>query len=221
MNKPDLPSNFAICKERTLTLLNKLKRSLKLLQLYDGIIKEQGQRGFIERVNDDAAADVHYLLHHPVKKDSVTTSIRIVYDCSCRGSGKLASLNDCLTVRPPLLNNLCAILLHFRVHAFGLSTDIEKAFLHIKLHPSDRNFTRFLWPSDLESSDTEFQTYRFTVVPFGASSSPFILGAVLDLYLSKSHLQVAADMRNNIYVDNILSSCSTEEELLAYYHQSS
>ena len=92
--------------------------------------------------------------------------------------------------------------------------------MHIKLHPSDRNFTRFLWLSDFESSDTKFETYRFTVVPFGASSSPFMLGAVLDLHLSKSHLQAAADMRDNVYVDNILSGCSTEEELLAYYSQS-
>ena len=47
-----------------------------------------------------------------------------------------------------------------------------------------------------------------------------MLGAVLDLHLSKSHLQAAADMRDNVYVDNILSGCSTEEELLAYYSQS-
>ena len=98
VDKPDLPSNFATCKGRTLTLVNKLRRSPKLLQLYDGIIKEQEQRGFIERVNDDATNDVHYLPHHPVKKDSLTTPIRIVYDCSCRGSGQSASLNDCLTV---------------------------------------------------------------------------------------------------------------------------
>ena len=220
MDKPDLPSNFATCKGRTLTLVNKLRKSPELLQLYDGIIKEQERRGFIERVNDDTTYDVHYLPHHPVKKDSLTTPIRIVYDCSCRGSGQSASLNDCLTVGPPFLNNLCAILLRFRIHAFALSTDIEKAFLHVKLHPSDRNFTRFLWPSHLESNDIQFQTYRFTVVPFGASSSPFILGAVLDLHLSKSPLQVAADMRDNIYVDNILSGCNTEEELLAYYSQS-
>ena len=58
------------------------------------------------------------------------------------------------------------------------------------------------------------------MIPFGASSSPFILGAVLDLHLSNSPLQVAADMRDNIYVDNILSGCNTEEELLAYYSQS-
>ena len=174
------------------------------------IIKEQEQRGFIERVNDDATNDVHYLPHHPVKKDSLTTPIRIVYDCSCRGSGQSASLNNCLTAGPPFLNNLCAILLRFRIHAFALSTDIEKAFLHVKLHSSEH----------LESNDIQFQTYRFTMIPFGASSSPFILGAVLDLHLSNSPLQVAADMRDNIYVDNILSGCDTEEELLAYYSQS-
>ena len=89
-------------------------------------------------------------------KNSVTTPIRIVYDCSCRGSSNSASLNDCPTTGPTFLNNLCSILLRFRTHAFALSTDIEKAFLHVRLHPSDRNFTRFLWPSTVESSSTEF-----------------------------------------------------------------
>ncbi|XP_065896035.1 uncharacterized protein [Dysidea avara] len=216
VNKPDLPSNLATCKGRTVTLVSKLRKSPELLQLYDGIIMEQEQRGFIKRVNDDTADDVHYLPHHPVKKESATTPIRIVYDCSCHGGGKLASLNDCLTMRPPFLSNLSAILLHFRIYAFALSTDIEKAFLHVKLHPSDRNFTKFLRPSNLKNSDNEFQTY-FTVVPFGASSSPFMFGAVLNLHLSKSSTQVATDMRDNIYVDNILSGCNTEAELLAYY----
>ena len=159
VDKPDLPSNFATCKGRTLTLVNKLRRSPKLLHLYDGIIKEQEQRGFIERVNDDTTNDVHYLPHHPVKKDSLTTPIRIIYDCSCRGSGQSASLNDYLIAGPLFLYNLCAILFRFRIHAFALSTDIEKAFLHVKLHSSDRNFTRFLWPSHLESNDIQFQTY--------------------------------------------------------------
>ena len=41
VDKPHLPSNFATCKGRTLTLVNKLKKSPKLLQLYDDIIKDQ------------------------------------------------------------------------------------------------------------------------------------------------------------------------------------
>ena len=83
----DLPSSFATCKGRTLTLLNKLRKFRELLQLYDEIIKDQELRGFIEKVSDDTAKDVHYLPRHSVKKDSVTTPIRIVYNCSCWESG--------------------------------------------------------------------------------------------------------------------------------------
>ena len=106
VDKPDLPSNFPTCKGRTLALVNKLKKSPELLQLYNSIIKDQEQRGFIERVNDDCTTDVHYLPHHPVKNDSVTIPIRIVYDYSCQGSGRSASLNDCLAVGPSFLSNL-------------------------------------------------------------------------------------------------------------------
>ena len=197
--------------------MNKLRKTPHILQLYDGIIKEQEEQGFIERVYDDSTPDVHYLSHHPVKKESATTPIRVVYDCSCYGDSNSASINDCLMVGPPFLNNLCAILLCFRIHAFAHSTDIEKAFLHVKLHPSDRNFTRFLWPANLETPDLEMCTYCFAVVPFGSSSSPFMLGAVLNLHLSKFDTPVALDMRENVYVDNVLSGCNTEDELLVYY----
>ena len=122
-------------------------------------------------------------------------------------------------VGPPFLNVLCAILLRFRDYVFAFSTDIEKAFLHVKLHESDRNFTRFLWPESPETPDSNFQVYRFKVVPFGSSSSPFMLGAVLNLHLSKFQSHIANDMKKNIYVDNILSGCNTEKEIITYYIQ--
>ena len=47
-----------------------------------------------------------------------------------------------------------------------------------------------------------------------------MLAAVLDLHLSKAASPVAEDMKQNMYVNNILSSCNTEDELQAYYKQS-
>ena len=76
-NKPYLPSNFNICQHRTKALLTKLKLNPELLNLYNNIIQEQEPCGFIEHV-DTTATPVHYLSHHPVKKDSPTTPIQIV-----------------------------------------------------------------------------------------------------------------------------------------------
>ena len=163
---------------------------------------------------------MHYLSHRAVKKDSQTTPIRVVYDCSCRKSAHAASLNDCLTVGPPFINDLRAILLCFQSYPFALSTDIEKAFLHVKLHRADRDFTRFLWPREPENVDSEFQVYRFASVPFGTASSPFMLNATIDLHLNKFQSPVSDDIRKNIYVDNIISGCTTEDHLIQYYHQS-
>ena len=163
---------------------------------------------------------MHYLSHHAVKKDSQTTPIRIVYDCSCCNSANTASLNDCLTVGPPFINDLCAILLRFRSHPFALSTDIEKAFLHVKLHQADRDFTRFLWPREPDYVDGDLQIYRFASVPFGTASSPFMLHATIDLHLYKFKSPVTGDISRNIYVDNIISGCTTEDQLIEYYYQS-
>ena len=97
---------------------------------------------------------------------------------------------------------------------FAFATDIEKAFLHVKLHESDMDYTRFLWLSDITNPSGELATYRFKVVPFGTTSSPFMLNATLDLHLSKFSLPVASDMKANLYVDNLISGCNSEDEVI-------
>ena len=151
---------------------------LKLTTL-DGVIQDQARRGFIKRVETSNTGKVHYIPHHCVKKSLSTTSIKVVYDCSCCQSISDSSLNDCLLQCPDFLNNLCSILLRFRTHNFGLSTDIEKAFLHIYLHEQDRDFTRFFWLTNPTDPHSDLQVYRFKTVLFGAVSSPFILYATL------------------------------------------
>ena len=219
-NRPFLPSNYSVAQKCTRALLSKMRKTPDLLQLYNNILEEQEKRGFIERVDDSSKVkDVHYLPHHPVKKNSPTTPVRIVYDCSCRESNNSASLNDCLTVGPPFLNDLCAILLRFRTHPYAFTTDIEKAFLHVQLHESDRDYTRFLWPAKPQDPNSELIIYRFAVVPFGTASLPFMLNATINLHLSKFRSDVATDIQRNIYVDNLLSGCNTEDGVLEYYTQ--
>lgn len=166
-------------------MAHRLAKTPELLKQYGRIIAEQEKRGFIERVDSNAhKANIHYIPHHPVRKESPTTPIRIVYDCSCKQSNNTASLNDCLHAGPPFLNDLCAILLRFRQHRFAFSADIEKAFLHVYLDETDRNATRFLWLSDPSDENSSFVTYRFKVVLFGATCSPFMLHATLTFHLT-------------------------------------
>ena len=219
-NHPFLPSNRAICERQTRALARKLGCHPTMLQLYGNIITEQEQRQFIERApteSDQPTTGVHYIPHHPVYKNSSTTPVRIVYNCSCRQSPKYASLNDCLLVGDTLLIDVCAILLRFRLHRYALSTDIEKAFLHVKLDEQDRDYTRFLWLSNLNDPESQFTTYRFKVVLFGSTSSPFMLSATLHRHLDLYESPVSSDTKRNLYVDNVISGCQTEEEILSYY----
>ena len=213
---PPLPTNYKTCERRTRSLVYRLTQTSDLLQTYN-IITDQERRGFIERVTSPQLShSCYYIPHHAVRKDSPTTPIRIVYDCSCHQSKESPSLNDC---GPPFLNDLCSIILRFRTHAFGISTDIEKAFLHVQLHEDDRDFTRFLWLSDPMNPNSELKVYRFKVVLFGATSSPFMSNATLHHHLQQFDSPIAVDMFNNLYVDNVISGCNSHEQAIQYYQK--
>ena len=217
-NHPPLPTNKLTCERRARSLTRKLSKTPEILKIYNSIIEEQLRRGFIEKVPEsEVVRTSHYIPHHAVHKESATTPVRIVYDCSCREARHLASLNDCLETGPAFLNDLSIILLRFRSHKFGLTADIEKAFLHVQLDQRDQDFTRFLWPCNLDDPDGPLQTYRFRVVLFGSASSPFMLYAALHCHLTQYNSATSTDILQNLYVDNVLSGCSTEDRSLEYY----
>jgi len=219
-NHPQLPTNSAICRKRARSLACRLSQTPGLLQKYNNIISEQLHRDFIERVSTpEVTGQTHYIPHHGVKKNSITTPIRIVYDCSCRQSKDHPSLNDCLLTGPHFLNDLCSIILRFRIHNYAISTDIEKAFLHIHLHESDRDYTRFFWLSNPTDPNSELVVYRFKTVLFGAVSSPFMLYAALYHHLQHYNTPLSHDIQANLYVDNIVSGCDTESAVTQYYNQ--
>ncbi|MES9974415.1 MAG: DUF1759 domain-containing protein [Candidatus Thiodiazotropha sp.] len=218
-NHSVLPTNEEVAKRRTQQVIQRLKRDPALLQVYGDIISEQERRGFIEKIPecDQPVSKIHYIPHHPVRKESATTPIRIVYDCGCRSLLDSPSLNDCLMNTPPTLNDITSLFLRFRSHKYAVTTDIEKAFLNIGLAEEDRDATRFYWLSNPEDPDSTLQTYRFKSVLFGATCSPFILNAVILKLLNSNKCTITDMMLKDLYVDNIVSSLPSEEMLLDYF----
>ena len=109
LSVPNAPDLWHIAWPRLLHLL-------KNMVTY--VIEEQEKRGFIERIDNSLTPKaVHYIPHHPVKKESTTTPIRIVYDCSCKQSPDSPSLNDCLTL---VLHSLMIYVPYF--YAFDNTT---------------------------------------------------------------------------------------------------
>ena len=82
LNRPELPINYGMARRRLCNTLDKLRQDSKQLKAYHNFIQPQVEAGFFEVVDseDVTGLKVHYLSHHAVKKDSKTTSLRIVYD---------------------------------------------------------------------------------------------------------------------------------------------
>jgi hypothetical protein len=213
-----LPTNYATTAQRTRTMIRKLSEGNRAI--YHRIIKDQENRGFIQHVATDDISTGHYLPHRAVKKDSITTPIRIVYDCSAKANRNEPSLNDCLEKGPPLLNDLVGMLIRFRLHETAFVSDIEKAFLNITLDEEDRNFTKFLWLENPEDPESNFVVYRFSSVLFGSVSSPALLNAVVRTHLDQHQTDVANDLKSNIYVDNVCSGTPSSAQTIAYYAES-
>ena len=225
--KPDhpvLPDNYFLSKKRLQGLLTKLKQNSELFKEYDSIIKTQEEMGIIERVSDEecTVGRTHYLPHHAVvRQDKATTKVRVVYDASAK-IHQGVSLNNCLYEGPCLLKTVAEILVRFRMYPIALTSDIEKAFLMISIHNSDRDALRFLWYEDIDKSELELVTYRFCRVVFGVSCSPFLLNATLKKHVegyTSKHGEVCNKILNSLYADDINTGAHTVEETIELYRK--
>ena len=177
------------------------------------LLQTKSARALLRKVDNFNTKQTHYIPHQAIRKDSDTTPVRIVYDCSCKQSSHYPSLNYCLHVGPPL----SAILLHFRLYEYGFSAYIEKAFFHVQLDESDRDYICFLWLTNPQDPNSPFQPYRFKVALFGASSSPFMLNAAIIFHLLQYPAPVSTNLLSSLYVDNVISGCNTNKRPLSTF----
>ncbi|XP_068225252.1 uncharacterized protein [Palaemon carinicauda] len=217
-NHPFLPTNYNVALGQIYNQLKRFQHQADHLKCYDNIIKEQLKLGFIEEVeNPVISPNTHYLPHHAVRKNSSTTPLRVVYNCSAKPSKSSASLNDCLMTGPPLTEKLFDLLVRFRMNKFACIADIEKAFLQIGLQQHHRDFTRFLWLEDPFDENSRVKTYRFRSVLFGATCSPFLLQMTLQYHFQRSHSPYSGVLLSSFYVDNFQHNADNEQQLVELY----
>ena len=216
----DLVSNLGIAIKRLQSLHRRLDLDPKLHDEYYGVLMDYYHQGMVEAVPEEEIhqqSGVFYMPHGPViREGSSSTKIRPVFDCSAKSyNGK--SLNDLLCTGPSLNPDLVAVMLRFRRWPIPLSGDVIKAFLQIHVNPKDRNVHRFL----IKINNIIIHM-RFTRVPFGNTSSPFLLNAVVKFHLSRfPQSDLLEELREDIYVDNYLGGADTEEEAIQKYEQAS
>jgi hypothetical protein len=216
-----LPSNRVVAQKRLERATEKLIREEKY-ETYERIFKEWEAEGIIEAVPIHVNSDnAHFLPHRPVfKPESLTTPVRPVFDASCK-VGRNPSLNQCLEKGPNMLELIPSILLRFRRGRIGVVADIRKAFQMITVAEEDRNYQQFLWWED--RSQQVLKIYRHCRVVFGLNCSPFILAAVVDLHLnqvSEDYKEVAELLKKSLYVDNVVVSLETENQVAEFKEKS-
>ena len=78
------------------------------------------------------------------------------------------------------------------------------------LIPMTKTSLIFLWLSNPD--DADFNKYCFKVLLFGSVSSPSCsVQHYVHLHLSKYNSQIAHDMQQNLYTDNVVLGSPTEE----------
>ena len=202
--------------------MKRFEKDRDLLQRYDEIIKVQLSKGVIEKVQEKNGSMKHCIPHHAITTlEKSTTKVRTVYDASAKTKKNMKSLNKCLHRGPVILEDVCGLPPRLKTKKIGIIADIEKTFLQVGLHQLDCDVTRFLWFKDINGKVTEdnIQIYRFPRLPFGILSSPFLLSATVELHLDETNTATAKQIKDDIYVDNLITGTSNDEEALQLYKE--
>ncbi|XP_064479221.1 uncharacterized protein LOC135392441 [Ornithodoros turicata] len=226
--KDELPSNLEVAKTRLRSLTKRLMRDSGVIEEYDAAIRLYEQNRHAEKIPaDDNSTNTQYYLPHRavIRRERDTTKIRIVFDASSSVASE-PSLNDVLHAGPNLNPEVLHVLLRFRKNTVALIADIEKAFLQISLAEADRDALRFLWYTSTPRVGQplpDVEVLRMTRVPFGATSSPFLLAGTV-----RHHLQTSSEkypttcklLLESFYVDDLVTSVDTVEEAQQLWKES-
>ncbi|XP_053686296.1 uncharacterized protein LOC128735836 [Sabethes cyaneus] len=200
-------SSRDIALKRLLGLERRLERDAELRKQYEAFMLEYLQLGHMQKVECSAQEEFNrcYLPHHPVvKNSSTTTKVRVVFDASCKTSTGI-SLNDALFVGPIVQQDLRSIILRCRTRQIMVVADVEKMFRQINMDNADTPLQSILWRFN---RDEQFVTYELKTVTYGTKPAPFLATRTLKQLAEDEREQfplAAQAVNEDIYMDDVIS----------------
>ncbi|GFX16772.1 integrase catalytic domain-containing protein [Trichonephila clavipes] len=199
--------------QRLNSLWKRLSRDKEYLSLYKKFLQEYEDLGHMREIKADGSGVSFYMPHHDVyRPEKSTTKLRTVFNASSPStSGK--SLNSIQFNGGLVQENFFSIMVRFQKHKYAFTTDIEKMFHMINIHPEQTCLQRILCIGE------PIKTYELTTVTYGRVSAPYLATRTLK--------QLATDEANNFpltapvvmsdcYMDDILSGSESIEDEYAF-----
>ncbi|GFT30188.1 integrase catalytic domain-containing protein [Trichonephila clavipes] len=205
--------------QRLKSLWKRLSRDKEYLSLYEKFLQEYEDLGHIREIKADGSGVAFYMPHHGVyRPEKSTTKLRTVFNASSPStSGK--SLNSIQFNGGLVQEDLFCIVVHFRKHKYALTTDIEKMFRMINIHPDQTCFQRILWKKGIGEP---IKTYELTSVTYGTVSAPYLATRTwkqLAMNETNSLPLAAPVVMSDCYMDDILSGSESMEDVIELQNQ--
>ncbi|KRX58139.1 hypothetical protein T09_6455 [Trichinella sp. T9] len=206
-----LPNNFPQARRRLLAVERRLARCEEEKREYAATMRQYVENGWAERAPEiGPEGRTWYLPHHAVYQgEGKEKKCRVVFDGSARYGQ--TSLKRQLEVGPNLQIDLLKALLRFRRYHIGLQADIEKMYLQVRIAEQDQDACRFLW----RDTSGELSHLRLQQVCFSLTCSHFLAINTVRVH-ARCHQdaapRAAAEILENMYVDDLATSCDTIKE---------
>lgn len=130
-----IPNNRPLALQRPFANEQRFARDPAYAVRYSKIINEYIDLGYARPLHPTELAGpegkTNYLVHFGVTNPNKPDKLRVVFNAALQFKGN--SLNDLLLPGPDFLTSLIGVLLRFHVSAIGVSADIEKMFLQVKV----------------------------------------------------------------------------------------
>ncbi|XP_018401738.1 PREDICTED: uncharacterized protein LOC108778911 [Cyphomyrmex costatus] len=210
-----LGESYEIAKRRFLKLERRLSFQPEVYSQYKKFMQEYIDLNHMREIKLSTNQEVaYYLPHHPVfKESSTTTKLRVVFDASCKSASGL-SLNDALLVGPTIQEDLFSHLVRFRTFRYAMTADITKMYRQILVDESQRHLQRIFWRN---APQDELRIFELLTLTYGTAPASFLAIRTIRK-LAEDEINSfpvgSKTILRDFYVDDLLTGASTLQEAL-------